>query len=247
MNTKMAAMAVGILVAFVLSGCFQPIQPSSRTNTKLSTEQVYKKNYKIGESQAVFVGQPVLKVKSYKVDRISSEKMHASDDFVITGGPVTITGRKGDNYAIVGETTLGGETYTVVQVQGYKSALVKADGSVLNKILNGMPAQRVVMLYTFNISPTNLRFTPSDPEEKVVVGADGYLNYELIYGGTDGKSITFTYKEFTADDLARPAFYQNLVYEASKKQIRFKETLLNVQEASNEKIVFSVISDGLAK
>jgi hypothetical protein len=88
-----------------------------------------------------------------------------------------------------------------------------------------------------------LRFSPSEEEKKVL--DSGYLNYELIYGGTDGKSITFTYREFTSQDLARPAFYQNLVYESGKEQVRFRDTLLRVHEATNEKIVFTVIADGL--
>ena len=71
------------------------------------------------------------------------------------------------------------------------------------------------------------------------------MNYELIYGGTDGKSLTITYREYTADDLARPAFYQNLVYESKKSRIRFKETVIEIHEATNEKIVYTVISDGL--
>ena len=52
-------------------------------------------------------------------------------------------------------------------------------------------------------------------------------------------------REYTSEDLARPAFYQNLVYESNKKRIRFKDTIIEIHEATNEKIVYTVISDGL--
>ncbi len=44
--------------------------------------------------------------------------------------------------------------------------------------------------------------------QKILTKKD-YYNYELVYGGTDGKSIAIDYREFTSDDLASPAFYQN--------------------------------------
>jgi hypothetical protein len=83
-------------------------------------------------------------------------------------------------------------------------------------------------------------------EEEIDVDA-GYLNYELVYGGTDGKSITITYREYTSKDLTRPSFFQNVVYETGKKQIRFRDTILQIHEVTNEKIVYTVISDGLIR
>ena len=165
--------------------------------------------------------------------------MKASEDFVISGGLVTITGIKDVNYPVIGETTIGNETYTVVSIITPRCVLVKPDGSVHNKVIN----RNVIMVYTFTVSPPDLTFYKSDDEKKIV-DAD-YINYELIYGGTDGKSITITYREYTKSDLARPAFYQNLVYQSGQSKIRFKETVIEIHEATNEKIVFTIIDDGL--
>ena len=99
------------------------------------------------------------------------------------------------------------------------------------------------------IEPTNLIFNHDVKISESIIDStatpSGINNYELIYGGTDGKSITITYREFTPNDLARPAFYQNLVYEAKAKQIRFKDTIIRLEQVSNEKITYSVVSDGL--
>jgi hypothetical protein len=70
-------------------------------------------------------------------------------------------------------------------------------------------------------------------------------NFALIYGGINSVSLGITYREFTLEDMARTSFYQNIVYETSAKQIRFKNIIFDVIEATNEKIVYKVISDGL--
>ena len=240
MSRKWLWMILVTSALVVLSSCFQYVRPSMRT--PLGTERIFEKNYKINQIQAVFVGQPIVRVKAYQVERYSSNYMLASEDFVISGGPVTIRGDKNTSYPIRGEITLNSETYTVLNIprlQGkIAGVLIRKDGTVHNKILN----EDVIMIYSFTVSPPDLKFTPSEEER---IKSAGYLNYELIYSGTDGKTLTVTYREYTSEDLARPGFYQNLVYESSKKRIRFKDTIIEIHEATNEKIVYTVISDGL--
>jgi hypothetical protein len=77
----------------------------------------------------------------------------------------------------------------------------------------------------------------------VVDAAAGFRNFELVYGGTDGKSFTLTYREYSPEDLIRPAFTQNLTYENGSTAVRFRNTRLSIQEVTAEKITYSVISD----
>jgi len=100
---------------------------------------------------------------------------------------------------------------------------------------------------SFAVEPADLRFTIVQSKEEEIDIDAGYFNYELIYGGTDGESITITYREFTPNDLAKPAFNENLVYDRKQKTIRFRDTVINVHSATNEKIEFTVISDNLKK
>ncbi len=89
MKTKVLTLSIGMLIVLFVSGCAQQIRPSIRAH--IGTERVFDKNYEIGQRLAVYVGQPIVKVKDYKVNRFNAKHMRASDDFVISGGIVTIT------------------------------------------------------------------------------------------------------------------------------------------------------------
>lgn len=69
------------------------------------------------------------------------------------------------------------------------------------------------------------------------------MRYELIYTGCIGDNITMVYREYTADDMARPAFSQNLSYSTKQRRIRFQNLSIEIISADNEKIKFKVLSD----
>lgn len=58
-------------------------------------------------------------------------------------------------------------------------------------------------------------------------------------------SLNATYKEYSYNDLARPAFFQNLTYQVDAKQIRFKNFLIQIHDVTNEQITYTVLKDGL--
>jgi hypothetical protein len=243
---KVLQAAIVVLVA----GCGQAIGPG--TGEYLGSQRVFEKNYKLGEKQVAFVGQPVVKVKDCTVDRYQAGHMRATYDFVIKGGLVTIAGDKDTEYEMRGQTTVDGNEFTVVFIPGRVSGtgyglLIDKGGKVYHRVLDlhYTHSGSVMMIYDFRATPSGLRFFALS-KEKVNVKAE-YLNYELVYSGTDGKSISMTYREYTSEDLARPAFYQDLVYESGSKEIRFKDTKILVYEATNEKIIYAVVSDGLTE
>jgi len=236
----------GIIV--LLAGCGQAIGPG--TGEYLGSQRVFERNYKLGEKRVAFVGQPVVKVKDCTVDRYQAGHMRATEDFVIKGGLVTIAGDKDTGYEMRGRTTVEGNEFTVVFIPGRLSGtgyglLIDESGRVYHRVLDFhyTYSDDVMMIYDFSASPSGLRFFALS-KEKVRAKA-GYLNYELVYNGTDGKSISMTYREYTSEDLARPAFYQDLVYESGSKEIRFRDTKILVYEATNGKIIYAVVSDGL--
>ena len=73
-----------------------------------------------------------------------------------------------------------------------------------------------------------------------------YVNFELIYTGTDNTSLFMTYREYTPDNLARPAFFQNLVYPANSDTIRFRDIKIKVHDKANSQIVYTVTEDGFS-
>jgi hypothetical protein len=243
MSKKIPILSILLISLMFISGCSQQVRPSPKTY--IDSTRVFDRNYEIGQKLAAYVGQPIVKVKDYKVKRFNSKHMKASDNFIITGGGVvTIVGNSNTDYRVKGDTTMDGVSYTVVSASKARprfGVLVDSNGGVHNKILNG----DIVMFWDFDITPKDLKFTSSKDEEIDV--NSGYLNYELIFGGTDGKSITISYREYTSKDMARPAFYQNLVYEVGKEKIRFKDTVIKIHSINSEQIVYTVLSDGLTK
>lgn len=83
-------------------------------------------------------------------------------------------------------------------------------------------------------------------EEMVrVTSTDDGFRYELIYQGTAAGVLHLLYREYV-DDLARPAFSQELVYDLSggfPLEIVFKELDITVLEAGNRDFSFIVNSD----
>lgn len=71
-----------------------------------------------------------------------------------------------------------------------------------------------------------------------------FFRVELIYSGVSQNTIHLTYREFI-DELARPAFFQSLVYDLDQsKQINFKGISLEIFEATNSVLTFKVVEEG---
>lgn len=65
---------------------------------------------------------------------------------------------------------------------------------------------------------------------------------ELIYSGKAGNVIKIVYREYT-NDLARPAFTQDLQYDLNEtKIIKFKNTTIEVLRVTNQEITLRVLS-----
>lgn len=72
---------------------------------------------------------------------------------------------------------------------------------------------------------------------------------ELVYSGKTNSTVKIAYREYAysqrtgwGDDLlARPAFSQDLTYDlAESKQIAFQDIVLEVKDATNSQISFSI-------
>lgn len=238
---------------FFIYGCAQQqiIHPIGATFN--GTERVFDKNYEIGKKLIIYVGQPVIKVKDYNVKSFTSTDIKSSDNFILSLGAFDFSGSKNITYKATGETLLNGKIYKIISLPSQKNSkvilglLINSDGNInfLDSLINLDQGSFLVSPMSLKISPSNLKFEFS--KENIIDVNSGYLNYELIYGGTDGKSIMISYREYTATDMARPAFYQDLTYQVDKKNIRFKDTTIEVYESTNERFVYKVISDGLSK
>ena len=69
----------------------------------------------------------------------------------------------------------------------------------------------------------------------------GTTSVELIYGGVAKNVIKVLYREYS-NNLARPAFSQELQYDLDEsKIIVFRNTKIEISEATNNKLTFKVV------
>lgn len=90
---------------------------------------------------------------------------------------------------------------------------------------------------------TELSFVPGG----AIAAAMGGFRYELLYQGISGNVVSLLYREYI-DDLARPAFQQNLTYTLTPEgptEVSFRETRIRILSADNNRIRYEVLS-GLA-
>ena len=71
--------------------------------------------------------------------------------------------------------------------------------------------------------------------------SDDSYRQELIYTGQSGDTIHVSYREYR-QDMARPAFYQELTYDLSESpNIVFRSTEIEVLDATNSLIKYKVL------
>ncbi len=146
----------------------------------------------------------------------------------------------GRNAAVAGSSLIavmssGQKTYCLPP-GGYGSPCVKdTNGDNFFDKASTMNAYGMLVNET-NIDPVGYR------QESQTI-QDGF-KYELIYQGRDENVVRIAYREYT-DNLARAAFSQDLTYTldpTSITPVRFKDVSLNIREADNNQISFTVLS-----
>ncbi len=91
----------------------------------------------------------------------------------------------------------------------------------------------------WNTSPANILV-----EKEGLIYKEGSVKQELVYTGKSRDSIRLQYREYK-DNLARPAFYQDLSYDLIESNIiSFRNMVIEVIEARNSLIKF-IVKKGL--
>ncbi len=123
------------------------------------------------------------------------------------------------------------DLYSHVENLTYGIALPKSGGPAITFYRSGMTP-------TFNKEKTTLEYK----QELIPLSKKEYLKQDFIYNGKVGNAIKFTYREYV-NDLARPAFTQDLQYDLSESQIiGFRGLRIEVLSATNIKIDYKVLA-----
>jgi hypothetical protein len=249
----------GMLIVLALTGCSHGM-----------VKHEYLKNYKLGEIQTAYIGQPIIKIRDIYREVNNDNKYNCfyvtpSNDFSISGiytkklfdKKLDIKGSSHKYYPLNDSMILNGVVYSIFDIDDNTGTtyglMLDSNNKIVVKFIyyDNHDRSSLYNLHNAVLSPENTTMIVSDKKahcygfvdnENFVVGNN---NYELIYGGINNVSISITYREFTRDNLARPAFFQNLIYETSAKEIRFKNFKVVVIDSTNEKITYKIIEDKL--
>lgn len=251
------------LLLLALTGCSKDL-----------VQHAYLKNYTLGEPQTVHIGEPIIKIRDIYREfdenhpSVKGVCVEPSNDFSVSAKyterfidrNLKVSGSSQKQYPFNYLTKINNAEYSVFWIGGENGKnfglLIDDSGKFFTGyafVDNHDPSSlyqlkdvivnpaNTTMKMTKNSSPCS-GFNDYDSDENI---ANGDNNFELLYGGINNVTISFMYREYTWNDLARPSFFQNLVYETGAKEIRFKDFKIEVLELTNEKIVYRVLEDRL--
>lgn len=113
--------------------------------------------------------------------------------------------------------------------------------SKLNRNIKLYTSSNTSMGVFFINIPDEIKYTQSF----LPVPKKDYYKQEFIYNGRVGNALKFIYREYI-DDLARPAFTQDLQYDLSEsKTIGFRGLRIDVLSATNTNIEYKIITQFL--
>ena len=253
------------ILILLMAGCASSIAPVATTE---STEYRQKKNYRLGETISVSVGEPIIAIQDFWLTTSQGAVALPNRDLDIKivrwsgslGGPTWVF-KRGSRYEIKGEREIDGVRYAFVATEdlipqssstravvrfagNWCAVLVKADGTInQSQVWWQIPTGGAVK--PASISDASAKFD-GETIQTVQMGK-GYENYEILYTGVNASGLNLTYREYSPEGLARVAFFQNLTYEVGVKNISFKKFKIAVESANSEKIVFRVVEDGFSK
>jgi hypothetical protein len=249
---------LGMLIVIALTGC----------SHSMVVKHEYQKNYKLGEIQTAYVGQPIITIRDICREVNDDNKYNCfyvmpSNDFLISGTytkklfnkKLGIKGSSHKYYPLNDSKILNGVRYSVFDIDDNTGTIYGLMLDNNNKIVvksvyyDNHDDSSLYNLHNAVLSPENTTMIVSDKKATCYGVHDSFVvgnnNYEIIYGGISNVSISMTYREFTRNDLARPSFFQNLIYETSAKEIRFKNFKIAIIDLTNEKITYRIIEDNL--
>lgn len=254
-----------VFCAILLGGCGGGavlVKVNPETTKDLGTEQVFNRNYVLGSVATAYIGEPIAKVKEYYLNKKQDAVMIPTQDFTHEGKANDIglqllfKGQKDAKYPIIGKTNFDNLDLTIVSVPWMRTDLknqelkepsssrcpcimVMDSGNIYGKIKYNAYVEKGAL----TTKPSDVKLIRSNLES--TISRPGSTNFELVYSGTDGKSLHITYREYTSDNMARQAFFQDLTYDLNTEIVQFRKLKIEVHEATNQNIKYTVLEDGL--
>lgn len=234
--------SLSLVLCLALAACAElPLRVNPYVAPPAEFERVSVNNYELNHTQRANVGESMVRAKHYTVKKgpIGALTPRTDVGMLLSAGGGQFALVAGVHYPIVGVRMARGVSYRVVRVGGVH-ILVTEDGRIEEGTVLG--PQYAVIVYRLSTNPSPAYMDPVVSE--VPVAEWDFTNFEIIYTGRTHDSLRFSYREYTPQDLARPAFYQELTYPADTEYIRHKALRIQIEEATNESITYRVVEDG---
>lgn len=242
--------AAVVAFALLLAGCasVQPNHPGERI-TLDNVEQVNDRNYTLGVEQTAVVGDPVVRLKAYQVRHLTTHATHytVNEPCKVRIGIYWDALNPGDELPVAGKADCDTGSCTVLEVlhregNARMGTRIDAQGRPVGAALNISFDAKLVG--SASLTPSTCRFVPVEAHDAIVDKGGAYRNFEILYGGIDGQTLRFTYREYSFDDLARPAFSQAFSYPLGSATVKFKNVTLRIVDAKPDALRYVVEADG---
>lgn len=221
---RLAAASLGAM-ALVVAGCASVAPPPA-----LVVSHIANRNYEPGQPKTTNVGEAMVQVEDYYARSSGYGGWTATSTFSASNGFSSYGFQPGTIYATAYRREIGGNTYDVL-TSFLDPVLVDQSGRVakVGAALGPLTAE---------LRDTGDRLVRYD--SRMVDTTMPFRKFELVYSGRTGDSIRIAYREYSPQDLARTAFFQELTYSVSEPVIRFRDLEIEVSEATNSSIKFVV-------
>jgi hypothetical protein len=234
------------VLAISLSGCAS-ISPPPLAMAPAAAP-VTQREHVLGEPIEVFVGNAIVKLKAFQTV-LRNDVMTVDVPCRVIGSPLIFaaTFTPGQQVQVLGQRSCD---------SGQCRILASGDGDMWGPIgftidSSGRPFGAPVRMRGGALMAGAIRTEPDCrflPLQGAPTGAAGgpYRNFEILYSGLDGETMRFQYREYTLEDMARPAFSQEFTYPRATKAVRFKDVAFDVLDAAPDRIRVVVRADGAA-
>jgi hypothetical protein len=204
----------------------------------LRSERFVERNNKTNEVLSAYKGYSVVSTKVYDKEYYSNESVRLNMDGSLNGSSAPIVFKKNDQRPVIGTAEIDGTEYYLVpsDLESFVH-LVRDNGTIYKKMGQIRFGKLVLMGTEYVPYPDGLRFEPvmgtSTVQEKPVDG------FDIKYNGINRGRLEFIYMTFGGD--GNSGNFQTLPYANRRGAIDIHGTKINVINASDEKIDYTIL------
>ncbi|MGE4502791.1 MAG: hypothetical protein AB7D03_07970 [Thiomicrospira sp.] len=227
-----------LVLIFFITGCSSAPSVSRYIGASEAKHEEIQ-NYNLNEIMKAYVGQALIEKGTLDYIVTSQGKYKALFDITISSNDRLLF-ENGGAYPILYKDRNDDSLYVGSNHQvGLK---IDENGYILHKSIfyHNIGGWQDNLLAQINIDIGTKAFD-AFPSQKIY--SPKSFKSEIIYLGMSGDDIKVSYREYK-DDVARPAFYQELSYNLKKSAvIRYKNFRIKVLSVNNEEIEYIVLED----